>query len=205
MRLNCQSGSKTKEVYLQPLQSTEHLPFILEFNYLRENHSEVVKATKEAERALRLEVSKHEAIKKEMEKLTSLNDGFQRQIDMDRKEKEKLLTAQQHMGEMEVENSIHFVPADVDVLICFIAFSMFLYALSVIETEKSCGRCRESWVLLNTSCYFFSNVLTNQPIKKNWPDSRQDCISRNADLVVIDSFEEQVRPPWGLWVELIVL
>ena len=128
MILNCQSGSKTKEVYLQPLQSSEHLPYIVEFNYLRENHSEVVKATKEAERALRLEVSKHEEVKKQLEKQTSLNDDFQSQIDRARTEKEKKRGATRHMGEMEVENLIHFVSADVDVLICFIVFSMFLFA-----------------------------------------------------------------------------
>uniref|UniRef100_A0A8C5AAH3 C-type lectin domain-containing protein n=1 Tax=Gadus morhua TaxID=8049 RepID=A0A8C5AAH3_GADMO len=181
MRLKCQPGSKTQEVYLQPLQSSEHLPYILELNYLRENHSEVVKATKAAELALRLKVSEHDALKKLLEKQTSLNDGSQSHINRARAEKDKLLAADQHMGEMEVENSIQYVSPD------------------------SCGRCQEGWVLLNTSCYFFSNVLTNQPIKKNWPDSRQDCISRKADLVVIESWEEQVRPPWGLWVEFIVL
>ncbi|CAL8290948.1 unnamed protein product [Gadus morhua 'NCC'] len=146
--------SKTQEVYLQPLQSSEHLPYILELNYFRENHSEVVKATKAAELALRLEVSKHDALKEQLEKQTSLNDGSQSHINRARAEKDKLLAADQHM-------------------------------------EKSCGRCQEGWVLLNTSCYFFSNVLTNQPIRKNWPDSRQDCISRKAELVVIESWEEQ--------------
>ena len=205
MRLKCQPGSKTQEVYLQPLQSSEHLPYILELNYLRENHSEVVKATKAAELALRLKVSEHDALKKLLEKQTSLNDGSQSHINRARAEKDKLLAADQHMGEMEVENSIQYVSPDVDALICWMVFSMFLFDRCVIETEKSCGRCQEGWVLLNTSCYFFSNVLTNQPIKKNWPDSRQDCISRKADLVVIESWEEQVRPPWGLWVEFIVL
>ncbi|KAM6912269.1 uncharacterized protein FYW49_010784 [Xenentodon cancila] len=56
--------------------------------------------------------------------------------------------------------------------------------------EGSCGRCLPGWILLNSSCYFFSYT-ESSTVKKNWPDSRQDCIRRGSDLIVIDNQEEQ--------------
>ncbi|XP_056250248.1 CD209 antigen-like protein E [Seriola aureovittata] len=56
--------------------------------------------------------------------------------------------------------------------------------------EGTCGRCLSTWILLNSTCYFFSYI-ESSTVKKNWPDSRADCISRGADLVVIDNPEEQ--------------
>ncbi|CAG10612.1 unnamed protein product [Tetraodon nigroviridis] len=54
---------------------------------------------------------------------------------------------------------------------------------------ESCG-CPSKWIYYNGSCYLFS-YSENTAIKKNWEDSRQDCIRRGADLVVIDRPEEQ--------------
>ncbi|KAM8737848.1 uncharacterized protein AB9X84_022765 isoform 1-T1 [Acanthopagrus schlegelii] len=56
--------------------------------------------------------------------------------------------------------------------------------------EENCGRCLSGWVLYNSSCYFFSYT-ESSTVTKNWPDSRADCIRRGADLIVIDSMEEQ--------------
>ncbi|XP_054470148.1 C-type lectin domain family 4 member E-like isoform X2 [Anoplopoma fimbria] len=80
---------------------------------------------------------------------------------------------------------------------------------------KSCGRCQSGWFLFNTSCYFHS---VSQPLK-NWQDSRADCISRGADLAMIDTLQEQenlfeylpkldqsIQPWWskpgGIWIGL---
>uniref|UniRef100_A0A3Q3MNG6 C-type lectin domain family 4 member M-like n=1 Tax=Mastacembelus armatus TaxID=205130 RepID=A0A3Q3MNG6_9TELE len=46
--------------------------------------------------------------------------------------------------------------------------------------------CQTDWRKLDTSCYFLSTT------KKNWTESRKDCIARGGDLVVIDSWDEQV-------------
>ncbi|XP_061599041.1 C-type lectin domain family 4 member M-like isoform X2 [Cololabis saira] len=55
--------------------------------------------------------------------------------------------------------------------------------------EKNCGRCPSRWILLKSSCYYFSNQ--NSEPKKNWSDSRADCIHRGGDLLVINSLEKQ--------------
>ncbi|CAL1575261.1 unnamed protein product [Knipowitschia caucasica] len=57
------------------------------------------------------------------------------------------------------------------------------------QLERSCGRCPPGWLLLKTSCYFFHIPLSN--FRKNWPDSRADCVSRGADLLVINNLDEQ--------------
>lgn len=56
---------------------------------------------------------------------------------------------------------------------------------------QSCGRCPSGWFLSNTSCYFHSRSSSLR--LKTWAESRDDCISRGADLVVIDNFDEQVN------------
>ncbi|KAL3044539.1 hypothetical protein OYC64_012934 [Pagothenia borchgrevinki] len=45
--------------------------------------------------------------------------------------------------------------------------------------------CQTGWSKFDISCYFVSSV------SKNWTSSRQECIEEGADLVVIDSLEEQ--------------
>ncbi|KAG7280693.1 hypothetical protein CRUP_004493, partial [Coryphaenoides rupestris] len=146
--------NKHKERYLEPLQTSEHIPYILELNFLRENNSEVIKATQEAEKTLKMEATENEGIKGQLEKQKSLNDNLQSQIERARKDKAKLLAAKLHLG-------------------------------------KSCQKCPEGWTLLNSTCYFFSKLQTDSLTKRNWPDSRQDCVSRQADLLVIDNWAEQ--------------
>ncbi|XP_077477988.1 uncharacterized protein LOC144090379 isoform X2 [Stigmatopora argus] len=56
--------------------------------------------------------------------------------------------------------------------------------------EQNCGRCPSGWTLLKSTCYYFS--LPEPEAKKNWPDSRADCIGRGGDLLVIDNMQEQI-------------
>ncbi|TKS86470.1 C-type lectin domain family 4 member M CD209 antigen-like protein 1 [Collichthys lucidus] len=61
---------------------------------------------------------------------------------------------------------------------------------NISALEANCGRCPPRWILLNSSCYFFSYT-EPRSARKNWQDSRANCITRGADLVVIDNKEEQ--------------
>uniref|UniRef100_A0A8K9UE33 C-type lectin domain-containing protein n=1 Tax=Oncorhynchus mykiss TaxID=8022 RepID=A0A8K9UE33_ONCMY len=49
---------------------------------------------------------------------------------------------------------------------------------------------------LQTSWYFLSTV------KKPWRESRQDCLKRGADMVIINSDKEQVRESNIAWIGL---
>ncbi|XP_041662853.1 CD209 antigen-like protein C [Cheilinus undulatus] len=51
--------------------------------------------------------------------------------------------------------------------------------------SKQKKTCPARWRMFHCSCYFFSAR------KTSWDSSRQDCRNRDADLVVIDSSEEQ--------------
>ncbi|XP_040903323.1 C-type lectin domain family 4 member M-like isoform X2 [Toxotes jaculatrix] len=54
-------------------------------------------------------------------------------------------------------------------------------------TVKVRGKpCQTGWRKFDISCYFISTI------KRNWTVSRKDCIARGADLVIIDSRDEQV-------------
>lgn len=85
---------------------------------------------------------------------------------------------------------------------------------NITSMEGSCGNCPVGWLSFNSSCYFFS--VSSTTLKKNWHNSRSDCISRGSDLIVIDSPEKQTyvsnnikalvtgRSTWenGVWVGL---
>ncbi|XP_019735282.1 CD209 antigen-like protein E [Hippocampus comes] len=45
--------------------------------------------------------------------------------------------------------------------------------------------CPQGWLQFNFSCYYISSM------RKGWDDSRQDCLQRDADLVIINGREEQ--------------
>ncbi|XP_036006990.1 CD209 antigen-like isoform X1 [Fundulus heteroclitus] len=56
--------------------------------------------------------------------------------------------------------------------------------------ENNCARCPAGWLLLKTSCYYFSK---HEPAsRKNWTDSRADCVRQGGDLLVINNLEEQL-------------
>ena len=53
--------------------------------------------------------------------------------------------------------------------------------------------CSLGWTKFQSSCYYVS------VIKTDWSKSRQFCRTKNADLLVISSREEQVRERNGTW------
>ncbi|KAJ8358261.1 hypothetical protein AAFF_G00019970, partial [Aldrovandia affinis] len=51
--------------------------------------------------------------------------------------------------------------------------------------KRVCRPCPEGWEQRNSKCYYFSIE------KKSWNDSRSACLKQGADLVIIESKEEQ--------------
>ncbi|KAG7463470.1 hypothetical protein MATL_G00176940 [Megalops atlanticus] len=60
-----------------------------------------------------------------------------------------------------------------------------------LAASRGCIECDTGWRKFEGKCYFFSTE------KKNWMQSRDYCISKGADLVIINSKQEQtfVHPP----------
>ncbi|XP_042169589.1 asialoglycoprotein receptor 1-like, partial [Oncorhynchus tshawytscha] len=54
--------------------------------------------------------------------------------------------------------------------------------------EKTC--CSNGWMRFEGSCYYISTFYISTG-KDTWDHARQDCLSRGADLVIIDSKDEQ--------------
>nr|XP_015193377.1 PREDICTED: C-type lectin domain family 4 member F-like isoform X1 [Lepisosteus oculatus] len=51
--------------------------------------------------------------------------------------------------------------------------------------ERLCQYCPQGWELFNSKCYYFSTD------KLSWTDSRKSCKTQGANLLMIDSREEQ--------------
>uniref|UniRef100_A0AAQ5YLN6 C-type lectin domain-containing protein n=1 Tax=Amphiprion ocellaris TaxID=80972 RepID=A0AAQ5YLN6_AMPOC len=67
------------------------------------------------------------------------------------------------------------------------------------SSPKTDDHFQKGWVHFNHSFYYISSV------KKNWNESRNDCLQRGADLVIIDSEEKQSfteRLPDRIWIGL---
>uniref|UniRef100_A0A3B3SBG3 C-type lectin domain-containing protein n=1 Tax=Paramormyrops kingsleyae TaxID=1676925 RepID=A0A3B3SBG3_9TELE len=71
----------------------------------------------------------------------------------------------------------------------FHCYGIFLLTIiltkSSIFAEKPCRPCPQGWEPFNSSCYFISQSW------KSWKDSRIECQKWGADLVIIESKEEQ--------------
>ncbi|KAI3356038.1 hypothetical protein L3Q82_017306, partial [Scortum barcoo] len=62
--------------------------------------------------------------------------------------------------------------------------SVFLLA-GLIGLAVHYRTCPAGWRMLSCTCYFFSTM------SASWEESRRDCRDKGADLVVIESYEEQ--------------
>ncbi|XP_048836696.1 C-type lectin domain family 12 member B-like isoform X3 [Brienomyrus brachyistius] len=67
------------------------------------------------------------------------------------------------------------------------------------DMQKPCPLCPQGWELFHSSCYFISKD------QKSWKDSRTECLKWGADLVIIDSEEEEdfiKKNTYDYWIGL---
>ena len=75
---------------------------------------------------------------------------------------------------LKLQNSL-LVPASLTVYLTFLCFRYIVKAL------------QPNWTIFQSSVYYISTE------KKTWDEGRQNCRDRGADLVIINSREEQVN------------
>ncbi|KAJ8259614.1 hypothetical protein GJAV_G00171470 [Gymnothorax javanicus] len=62
----------------------------------------------------------------------------------------------------------------------------FIYQYCPYSSQKrECKPCPQGWKLFDSKCYYFSHEY------RSWKESRNDCIERGADLVIIETKKEQ--------------
>ncbi|XP_074549277.1 C-type lectin domain family 10 member A-like [Halichoeres trimaculatus] len=54
-----------------------------------------------------------------------------------------------------------------------------------VRVETETHTCPRGWLMFASSCYYISSQ------QRSWDEGREDCVQRDADLVVIDSRQEQ--------------
>uniref|UniRef100_A0AAZ1X6E5 C-type lectin domain-containing protein n=1 Tax=Oreochromis aureus TaxID=47969 RepID=A0AAZ1X6E5_OREAU len=64
------------------------------------------------------------------------------------------------------------------------SYDHFQDLINVIQHDTK-SKCPDRWTRFGSSCYFKSHE------RKTWSDSRRDCQDKGADLVMINSKEEQ--------------
>uniref|UniRef100_A0A671UUF8 C-type lectin domain-containing protein n=1 Tax=Sparus aurata TaxID=8175 RepID=A0A671UUF8_SPAAU len=115
--------------------------------------------------------------------LTRDKDELQRSYDTLWKEKERFKTSYKTLHEENEQlqtnySSLVKVKDELQKTVDKVKREMFLEFLFILA-------CKTGWQKFDIGCYFVSTW------KKNWTLSRQECIDMGADLVVIDSRDEQ--------------
>uniref|UniRef100_A0A8C3SZJ3 C-type lectin domain-containing protein n=1 Tax=Chelydra serpentina TaxID=8475 RepID=A0A8C3SZJ3_CHESE len=57
------------------------------------------------------------------------------------------------------------------------------------SAHSVCGHCPWGWAWFQRTCYHFSDSM------KTWNEAKQSCLDFGAHLVIINTKEEQVKPP----------
>ncbi|KAJ8387776.1 hypothetical protein AAFF_G00150770 [Aldrovandia affinis] len=87
-------------------------------------------------------------------------------------------------GQREAYNNLtEQLQRDLDTLV--VKFPLLDYYCPLRSQKRVCRPCPEGWEQRNSTCYYFSTE------EKSWNDSRSDCLKQGADLVIIESKEEQ--------------
>uniref|UniRef100_A0A8C8DFF5 C-type lectin domain-containing protein n=1 Tax=Oryzias sinensis TaxID=183150 RepID=A0A8C8DFF5_9TELE len=76
--------------------------------------------------------------------------------------------------------------------VCTITY-IFIY-ICILFCSSVCKPCLDGWVLFQSNCYLFTKDMYSSKWK-TWKKSQEFCKEKNADLVVIETLEEQARLP----------
>ncbi|KAJ8372708.1 hypothetical protein AAFF_G00277770 [Aldrovandia affinis] len=167
---------KAALVYLVPLCGVLFIIFIIVYirceyatlcvNYLNAYHKyTTLKRELEQEKARRSVIS---AAEKENKR--RLQKANKKQAEEDKKQKEAL--------NMTVRLQIDFNAV-------VVKYPLLDQYCPLRSQKRVCRPCPEGWEQSNSKCYYFTTE------KKNWKESRSACLKQGADLVIIESVQEQ--------------
>ncbi|XP_059208611.1 C-type lectin domain family 12 member B-like [Centropristis striata] len=176
---------------------------ISELEYLRSNYSDLIKAAEEANETLQRAIEhpanvrgssnkvSHPAPTHLISELEYLRSNYSDLIKAAEEANETLQRAIEHRAELKVQiEQQKTINDNYQRQTEALRTEKTNLKLNVSSYEGSCGKCPSGWLFLNSSCYYFSYIESSSATK-SFNDSREDCISRGADLTMIDSPEEQ--------------
>lgn len=181
------TGNKVSESHLPLYQNLTQISSELE--QLRAVRNNVIHAKEEAQRKLHRELTSLHQLEIALQQQTTSNDNFQAQIESLRKDKPQLQSQISSLGEITYCETPNL---EFDLL------TSKKTNIQCVFTEISCGLCLPGWDLLNSTCYYFA--ISDAIESRSWGEARKECLSYGADLVVVDSWEKQVRHGPSVWI-----
>lgn len=163
-------------------------PLLAEVNFYR-NNSHIIKARLEAEKTAAKQRASSISVRLEVKLQKVLTDNILKQIGMLQTKKTDLLSNTNDLG---TAVTLHYVD-----LSCFnIKYALrkkeiLNDSMLLFSPAESCNKCRPGWIFLKSACYYFSSQ-NKSDTKRNWDESRGNCVNQGGDLLVIDSLDEQV-------------
>ncbi|KAJ8403579.1 hypothetical protein AAFF_G00349050 [Aldrovandia affinis] len=134
-------------------------------------------------------------LQRDYDSLNKAKDQLQRDYDSLNKEKDQL---QRDYDSLNTQNNQ--LQRDYDAV--RVKFPFLDQYCPLRSQKRVCRPCPEGWELSNSKCYYFSTE------RKSWTASRSDCLKQGADLVIIESEEEQdliskhTRGGYSYWIGL---
>lgn len=174
------TGNKVSESHLPLYQNLTQISSELE--HFRAVQNNVINDKEEAQRKLHRELTSLHQLEIALQQQTTSNDNFQAQIESLRKDKTQLQSQISSLGEITFCETPN---------LGFDLLTSQKTNIQCVFTEVSCGLCLPGWDLLNSTCYYFA--ISDAIESRSWGEARKDCLSYGADLVVLDSWEKQVR------------
>ncbi|KAM4600403.1 uncharacterized protein ACJ7VT_020346 [Polymixia lowei] len=193
-------------VYRAKIIHENNAQLVSDLKQLNDNHTALLVANQNLTNLVNNLSSTNDNFRKEHSNLTNLMDNLNRDYDI-LQSKNKNLTTENQQLKIQIEikhrekNDLNLTRAQ---------WSLDAYCRKEGNSQKRvCQRCEAGWLLFQSSCYVFLDY-RDVSEWRTWEEARNHCRERSADLVVIESTDEQgfifsygyVTKSNGYWIGL---